>query len=322
MVELDLIDRRVLCELDLNCRAPLSILARKLRISRSVLAYRINRLVKEGIIEKFICSLDLGKLGYKTYKVYIKISSIKAGDEKELAKYLYDKKNIIHLLKTDVFYDYSFAIAVKNLGELDEFIVELKTKFNHLIKDYYISTLIYTRIFKLEKFLLDKKQNPVKMLKYTNETDMIEIDEKDKIILKVLSQEANLPVTEISKKTGMSIDIVKYRIRKLSKSVVNSYRIHYNISKSGYFHYVFLIRMRQATKQDEERLITWCGYKNNVFYCTKRIGEFDFEINVAIKDINEMNQFVNELKSEFGGAIDDYAFLLNSKVLKLNYVPF
>ena len=33
---------------------------------------------------------------------------------------------------------------------------------------------------------------------------------------------------------------------------------------------------------------------------SKRIGEYDFEINAVIKDINELNNFLSKIKKEFG----------------------
>ena len=80
--------------------------------------------------------------------------------------------------------------------------------------------------------------------------------------------------------------------------------------------------MRQATKKDEENLLAWCASKENVLYSTKRIGYFDFEINAAITDINDLNDFLSEFKKKFPNIIDSYELIINSQLLKLNYVPF
>ncbi len=83
-----------------------------------------------------------------------------------------------------------------------------------------------------------------------------------------------------------------------------------------------MLRIRQATKKDEERLVAWCASKNNVLYCTKRIGYYDFKINVAITSISDLNNFLLELKRRFSEIIDTYTVLINSELLKLNYIPF
>jgi DNA-binding Lrp family transcriptional regulator len=56
--KLDLLDRKILYELDFNSRIPLSILARKLNISKQVAKYRIDSLVKRDIIKGFYTDIN------------------------------------------------------------------------------------------------------------------------------------------------------------------------------------------------------------------------------------------------------------------------
>lgn len=318
---MDLIDKKILCELDSNCRKPYSQIAKKLKVNRNVIDYRIKNLEKEGIIQKYICSVNLGLLGYKTYKIYLKIWNGK-DSENTFVKELVNNKQIIHFLKTEGSFDYSFAIAVKNITELDNFITDLKSKFNDLIKDYLVSIVVYSRVFKLDKFFLDQKQTTLKFDKYSGEDKKVKIDNKDIKILKELSQTANMPIIELARKTKLSVDIVKYRLKNLSKRLINCNRIILDINKTGYYHYVIMLRIKSATKKEEEKLLAWCATKKKVLFCTKRIGYYDFTINVAITDIAELNNFITELKTEFNNTIDSYVTMINSKLLKLNYVPF
>lgn len=318
---MDLIDRKILCELDMNCRTPLSRIASKLRVNRNVVAYRIRNLEKEGVITRYICSLNLGMLGYKTYKLCFKVWSGRAS-EKEFVDYLIKNRQVINFLKQEGSFDYSISIVVKNVSELDDFLMGLKNRFKDLIKDYLVTIVVYTRIFKLDKLLLNQKQSVLKFEKYSGEDKQLAIDKKDIIILKELSQAANMSIIELAEKTRLSVDVVKYRLKILSKGLINSYRIMYDVNKLGYYHYVILLRIRKATKHDEDKLLAWCSLKNNVFYCTKRIGYYDFAINVAITGIEDLNRFLAELRSKFGEMIDSYDTMINSKLLKLNYVPF
>ncbi len=318
---MDLLDKRIICELDKNCRVSLSHMAKTLRTNRNVLAYRIKKLEDKGVIKNYICSINLGKLGYKTYKIQLKTWSGKRS-EIDFVETVKKDKQIISFLKTEGSFDYSISIAVKSITELDNFLMELKTKFKDLIKDYHISIVVYSKVFKATKFLLDEKQPIPKFERYSGEDTLVKIDDKDKRILRELAQNSNLSIVELAKKTRLSIDIVKYRLKNLSKDLINSYRAMININQLGYYPYVFLLRIKQATKKDEARLVSWCALKMNVLFCTKRIGYYDFAINVAIKDIDDFNSFLAELKSKFGEMIESSETLINSKILKLNYVPF
>lgn len=319
---MDLIDKKIMCALDSNCRKPLSKIAHDLRIGRNVIGYRIKNLEKEGIILKYICSINLGKLGYKTYKIYFKIQSSAQNSIKEFANFLIRHDSIIHCIKTEGSFDYSVAIAVKTIIDLDNFLTEIKTKFGNIIKDYFVSIIIYTKVFKLNKLLLDKKEKVIKSEKYSSEEEIYKIDEKDKKIIHILAQKSNLSLLEIAEKTNLTIDIVKYRLRKLSDNIVTSYRPVFNLNKLGYYHYVLMLKMRHLGEKTEKDLLSWCAYKENVIYCTKRIGYFDFEINIAITNIENLNSFIEDFKKSFTPFIDSYELIINSELLKLNYVPF
>ena len=175
---------------------------------------------------------------------------------------------------------------------------------------------------KLNKLLLDQKERSIKIEKYSGEEESVKLDNKDKKIINLLSQQSNLSILDIAEKAKLTIDVVKYRLKKLSGDIIISYRALFNLNKIGYHHYVLMLKMRKASKKDEDDLIDWCTSKKNVLYCSKRIGSFDVEINMAIGNIEDLNSFMDEFKDKFSNLVDSYELIINSKLLKLNYVPF
>jgi DNA-binding Lrp family transcriptional regulator len=318
---MDLIDKKIICELDLNCRTPLTKMAKKLRIGRNVLAYRIKKLQEEGIITDYICSISLGKLGFKTYKIYCKMRSFSSNSEKDFIEFIKNEQAVIHLLKTEGSFDFAFVIAVKNIKELDNFLSSLKTKFRSELEDCTVSIVVSSRIFKMSKLLLEDKHQLIKFDKYNEVEEPITLDEKDRLILSILSKEANISIVDLSEKTKLSLDVIKYRIKELSSRLISSYRAIIDMNKLGYFHYVILLKIRNSSIHDEEALMNWCANRQNIMYYTKRIGSFDFEINAAIKDINELNTLIHDLKKNFAEIINSYEFIINTKIIKLNYFP-
>ncbi len=319
---MDLIDKKILCELDINCRTPYSKIAKKLRIGRNVFDYRVKKLEKESVITNYICSINLGKLGYNTYKIYFKIKSSNIDKEKRFINFILEDKRAIHFLKTEGSFDYTIAVAVKDIKELDEFISELRDNFNEIINDYMISIVVFSRIFKLHKLLLKENKEIIKFDKYDNNKDQITLDDKDKVILKTLSNNAKLSIVALSEVTGLSIDIIKYRLKILSSTIISSFRMIPDINKLGFFHYVAMLKIRNSSINEEKNFVNWCANKYNIMYLTKRIGYFDYELNFAIMDIKELNSFISELKLNFNNIIDSYELIINSNLLKLNYLPF
>ena len=70
--QLDPIDIRILKELTVNARIPLIQLAKKLKVSNTLIHQRIKKLKKEGILSTPTYQLDSWALGYST-SAYIQI---------------------------------------------------------------------------------------------------------------------------------------------------------------------------------------------------------------------------------------------------------
>lgn len=239
--------------------------------------------------------------------------------ESRFRKFLLDSVSVIHFLQTEGNYKYTITIAVKGFNHLDELLMNIKKEFHDMIKEFSVSILIYSRIFKLTKILLGKNYE-LKFEKYSFDSKKAEIDEKDIKILTVLNQNANMTIVDIAKITGLSIDIIKYRLKRLPG--INSFRIMIDMNKLGYYHYIILAKMNPITKEDESKIFAWCLQSRNVLYYNKRIGLFDFEIHIAIRDIKELNEVLNDFSNKFNESIDSYETLLNTDLLKLNYYPF
>jgi Lrp/AsnC family transcriptional regulator for asnA, asnC and gidA len=317
---MDVLDKKIICILERNCRTPISTISKQLRTNRNVITYRLKKLKNNGIVRKYITTINLGKLSYSTYKIYFKVNQFEKTEI--FIQFLKRTKEVIHLIKLEGEYNLSCVVVARNIVELDNFLTKIKTKYEKVIKELQVSIVVYSKIFKFEKLLLEEKDQPIKIEKYSSNEEVIKLDDVDKRILHVLSQEANLSYIELMKRTDFSLDIIKYRMKKLKANIISSFRILFDLSKFGYFHYVILIKTNNMNINDEEKLKTWSTMKRNVMYCTKRIGNYDFEINIAIRDINDLRSFINELQKEFSNNIDEYSTILISNVLKLNYVPF
>ena len=92
-VKLDQKDRQLLFELDLNSRQSLPQLARKLRLSKQVIDYRIKRLFQNKIINYFYTIISSTNLGYTQYKIYLKFQNLTPKKEEE---YLQKKQQRVH----------------------------------------------------------------------------------------------------------------------------------------------------------------------------------------------------------------------------------
>ena len=131
-IKVDKIDRKILAELDKNCRIPNSILSKIVRKSRQAVEYRINQLVKKGIITSFNASFNPHKMGYKIYKIYLKLRNIPE-EKKNLFDSLKSSGIVYWMGECSGTWDLIFGVFAKSDYEFFDFKNELISKFNKII---------------------------------------------------------------------------------------------------------------------------------------------------------------------------------------------
>ncbi len=64
---MDLVDKRILLNLNANCRASYEELGQKVGLTRAAIKKRVDRLVDIGVIERFVVELSREMVGYEWY---------------------------------------------------------------------------------------------------------------------------------------------------------------------------------------------------------------------------------------------------------------
>ena len=93
-IKLDDKDRRILLELDTNATVGLNDIARKLRMSKEAVSYRIRQLGEKKIISNYITIAHFARLGLIHYKLYIKYSHITPEKKREVIEYVKKQSNL------------------------------------------------------------------------------------------------------------------------------------------------------------------------------------------------------------------------------------
>ena len=75
-MNLDKLDKDLLFELEKDSSTPTNILAKRLGKSKDVISYRINRLKKDKILRSCTAIVDMTRLGYIVFRVYIRWQNI------------------------------------------------------------------------------------------------------------------------------------------------------------------------------------------------------------------------------------------------------
>jgi len=135
-VKLDSKDKKIIKELQENCRQTIAEIAKKTKLPRDVVVYRIKKLEESKVIRQHHTMLDHSKLGYPLY-VYVLFSlyNLKPEQEKRFVDYLRGHKQIIYVAKNSGKYDFTIGVCAKDYKQFDSIIREIRQKFTDVIKD-------------------------------------------------------------------------------------------------------------------------------------------------------------------------------------------
>lgn len=317
-MKLDLKDRKILYELDLNARQTDSKIGKKVGLKREVVNYRINRLINHGIIKNFVTILNDYALGYRTYRIFIKFRDLTEKKEEEIVSYIKDKAK--WFVKVRGNWSFNFTIITKDIFALEEFINNIKEKFQ---KDFIeLNFSLITRVYNYRRgYLINNKIDKSKYEVMGEVVKKYPADSIDLKILKILQNNARMSSVEISNKINISERIIRYRIKKLIKNkVIIGFRSMLDLNKLGYSYYKIHLKYKKINQEIIKKIKDYLHFNPNIIYKTETIGGPDLEFEIQAINNKEMYTILDKFIKEFEGVIEGYEILEYEKEYKLSYL--
>ena len=286
---MDKLDCALLALLIENSRQPTTALAKKLKVSREVVNYRINKLIKEGIILNFITEIDFEKMGFVSAAVFV---NIKATTQKEFGEYLNKSPYVSWVAEQAGLWSFGFSIFGKTNLELNEKFNQMYSLFKGAIIDHRfvlhkVNTFFYEKFFGV--FNVTEKAK-----KYTTET----IDAYDKSILKCLSKNSRISYFELSGLVNLGQATVCDRVKKLERAgYITRYSVFVDVSKLNIYQYsIFVINKNTDVKQ---KLIDYLALQKNISFIAEYIGDQFIEFGIFVDNPYKLKPILNEIEERF-----------------------
>ena len=297
MIKLDAFDRKILEILIENSREQISTIAKKIRLGRENVHYRINRFVKLGLIKEFNTILNEENLGLSHYVVFLELVKLEEETEKQIIDYLKNNPFMSWIGTSAGKWSLVFDIVLyEENSNLEKALKDFLKKFGNFVDDYKILKLSESEYFSSK--LIGKENNFISIKKGKNK---IKLDKTDYKILSLLNQDSRKTLVNISTKTDLTPNGVNNRIKRLKENnIIAGYTISIDWKKLDYEWFAIQIKLNKHEEEIEKEIKKFFrNHKRVVFYYKYLGGSWDFDIGVLAQKSNELREFINEYRKKF-----------------------
>ncbi|UCD13754.1 MAG: Lrp/AsnC family transcriptional regulator [Thermoplasmatales archaeon] len=313
MEKIDLKDRKILYELDINSRQSFRSIGRKVGLSKDVVAGRVNKLKENGIIKRFYPRYDTLQLGLNLLRFYFKFQYVTPEIKKEIINNFMNNDYVNNLFSTEGSYDLGVIINVERISDIWPFWRKTLEKygdyFSEQVFSAYMGELIYG-----QSFLLEDIEKPGRSPKRSS-LGKAKIDNLDLEILKLLVSDARIPTVEMAKKLDSTVATITSRIKRLvDLKVILGFTVELDLDKIGYQVWKVDFYLSEYTKINQ---IVKYLEKNPLLLCVDyTIGCADLEIELNVRSISQLHNIIEDLHSKFPKIIRKYSYFRVVKFYK------
>jgi len=321
MTKIDLKDKKILYELDLNCRQSNTQIGKKVGLKKDVVAYRIKRMQDEGIITKFWTAINTFKLGYQVFRIYINFQYTDNEIKNKIIDHFVNYKNVWAALSVRGNVDFDAVIWVNDIYEFYCFWNNTLDKFEEYFEKYTLS--IYIESYNYKKNYLLPENNDISNSELYRTSCIgkpVKIDEVDYKLLNEIVINARKPLIDIAKKLDCSSQTIQYRLKNLiDLQVINAFRIHIDYSKLGLQHYRVDFYLKDHKKRTS--IIEYLKTRPSFIVLNVAMGWSDIEPEFVLKNVDELTEEMEVINTNFPNVIKNYNFWIFSKIHKFRWLP-
>lgn len=317
--KIDLIDKKILLELDKNSRQSFSQLARKLHISKGTVNYRIKQLETKGLIQGYYSVIDTVKLGYYNFRVYIKLKETSKKEKEDLVNYLAKSKRTWWIALTTFPYDIAVIFLAKDMHEFDSIFKDFLRKYKPNLQSYQVKVYLELKHF-FREYILFEEQLEKRDFMILGEEKKVELTPQELAVLKELSTNARIETIVLAKKLKMSPLTAKSIIKRLTKiGVIKCFRVLMDYTALDYEYYWVHINVSDFAKG--QKLGSFIEMFPETVYRDETIGGSDIEFAVQISKEKGIQNMLTVIFDNFNDIITDYNYFKVLENKKVGYMP-
>ncbi|MBI3034573.1 Lrp/AsnC family transcriptional regulator [Candidatus Woesearchaeota archaeon] len=307
----NLADLKILAAIEADARTPITVLAKKARISRAVAEYRLRSLEKKGAIRGYYCLLDPSKFGLTVWKLWISLRGSQS-QKQEFYSHIQSNPRVWWYAECAGTYDAVICVLARTVHGFNNFFLSLQEKYGDKITDSAI--LINVSFEYHTRGYLLGRQSSLIQTSFLQKISNRKIPDGWNSILKPLSANSRISYSELSMKTGKNAKTIKKAITELKRAgIIVYFRPSIDTAILGYEFYKVLVYLHNSPGGIVPSIVHWCRAQQNITAMIYCVGPWQLELEVEIGSFANLMKMLRELKDRFPDLIKSYDALLITK---------
>ncbi|MFW5746833.1 MAG: Lrp/AsnC family transcriptional regulator [Nanoarchaeota archaeon] len=317
--KLDVKDKKLLTLLDKDARLSNSQLARQVGLSKPAIEYRLKRLDQQGVIFSFYTVIDFARLGFSQYKIYFKLQNATLSDEEAMIDYWKKDDHAVWVAEVRGRWDLAVSIFADSNFAFGKIIDAFMRQFSSFILEKDVLLTEYSPIYARE-YLTDTESS---LFTYAAPSKEYDLDKVDTQVIKAISTDARISIIDLARKTGLTRDVVHYRLKKLTKdNIIIQHRCYLNLSAIGINHYKIIFRTKNLDEKSEQEFAAFVSEHKKATQFLKLIGSWDLEVEFETENEDELYSILAKMRKHFSKIIRDFDILRVTATMKYDFFPF
>ena len=305
MEKLDLKDRKILYELDIDSRQSYRKIGKKVGLSKDIVTSRVKKLQESGIIKRFYAYYCTLQLDLNLLRFYFKFQYVTPDIKKEIIDHFMRNDYVKSIFSIEGSYNLGVIINVERISDFYPFWKKTLEKygdyFSEQVFSSYMGELVYGQSFILDE--IDKPNRPP----IRSIMGKVKIDNLDLEVLKLLVSDARMPTIEIAKKLNSNVTTIHSRIKRLvDLKVILCFTVELDLNKIGYQLWKVDFYLSEYTKLNQ--IIKYIAKNPFLLGVDYTIGYADLEIEINVRNINQLHEIIEDLHSKFPKIIRNYSY--------------
>jgi DNA-binding Lrp family transcriptional regulator len=149
---------------------------------------------------------------------------------------------------------------------------------------------------------------------------MINLDVKDKKLIKELENNSFLPISQIAKRIGTSKEVAHYRLNKLIDSgLIKRFHTIIDYFKLDFRFYILAINLQNLKYAEKKTILNELRKEKNIEVRVYLSSNWDFEISIWVKDSKEFYEFYDNFIAKYAEHIAEKEISIITKQYILNH---